>query len=258
MSYIRYEATGQVVTLTVDREKALNALSAEVLQDLKQALDRVSVERPRAVILTGAGEKAFVAGADVAAMATMNRRQARELAELGQSVFRQLQHVAMPTIAAVNGFALGGGCELALSCDIRLASSKAVFGQPEVGLGITPGFAGTQRLARVVGVGLAKEMIFTGRPIDATRALAIGLVNSVVEPEELMPTAQKMAQGIAKQAPIAVRAAKEALMLGLETDIDSGTTIEAMAFASCFETADQKEGMAAFVEKRKPEPFQDQ
>jgi enoyl-CoA hydratase len=163
----------------------------------------------------------------------------------------------MPTIAAVNGFALGGGCELAMSCDIRLASETAVFGQPEVGLGICPGFGGTQRLARLVGVGLAKEIIFSGRNIDATRALSIGLVNAVFAKEELQAEAMKMAKGIASKAPAAVRAAKAAMTLGIQTDIDSGIALEATYFSGCFTTADQKEGMTAFIEKRKPAPFQD-
>jgi enoyl-CoA hydratase len=252
------ESSGPITVVTVDRPKALNALNQQVLQDLATVIDQILVNKPRCVILTGAGEKAFVAGADIASMSEMARPQARALAELGQGVFRRWEQLPMPTIAAINGFALGGGCELALSCDIRLASAKARFGQPEVGLGIIPGFGGTQRLARTIGVGLAKELIFGGQMINAERALAIGLVNSVYEPDELMAAAQKLAGKIAAQAPIAVRAAKEAMALGVQTDIDSGMTIEAAYFATCFETEDQREGMAAFVEKR-PEPvvFQD-
>ncbi|MDR0284478.1 MAG: enoyl-CoA hydratase/isomerase family protein [Propionibacteriaceae bacterium] len=257
MTNVLYEVADQVATITINRPEALNALNGDVLKDLGSAVAQAAADRVRAVLVTGAGEKAFVAGADIAAMATMTPREAQAFSELGNTVFRQVERLPMPTIAVVNGFALGGGCELALSCDVRLASVKAVFGQPEVGLGITPGFGGTQRLARTVGIGLAKEIIFSGRNIDATRALAIGLVNSVYEPAELMPAALKMAAGIAAKAPVAVRAAKAAINLGIQTDIDSGIALEAAYFATCFATEDQTEGMTAFVEKRKPAPFQD-
>ncbi|MCL2735849.1 MAG: enoyl-CoA hydratase-related protein [Propionibacteriaceae bacterium] len=257
MTTVLYDLADMVATVTINRPDALNALNSDVLADLDAVLDRIRSDQPRAVILTGAGEKSFVAGADISEMASMTVREAQRFSQAGNAVFRRLEALPMPTIAAVNGFALGGGCELALSCDIRLASAKAVFGQPEVGLGITPGFGGTQRLARTVGIGLAKEMIFSGRTIDAERAWSIGLVNAVYEPEELMAAATKLASGIASKAPAAVRAAKAAIGLGIQTDIDSGIGIEATYFASCFETEDQTEGMAAFVEKRKPAPFQD-
>ena len=258
MSFVNYEVADHVATLTINRPEALNALNPQVLADLAAAVDQAAAEHVRAVVLTGAGQKAFVAGADIAAMSTMTVREGQAFSELGNGIFRKLEQLTMPTIAAVNGFALGGGCELALSCDIRLASDNAVFGQPEVGLGICPGFGGTQRLARTVGIGLAKELIFSARNIKADRALAIGLVNAVYAPDQLLDEAMKMARGIASKAPAAVRAAKAAMMLGIQTDIDSGIAIEESLFGALFATADQKEGMAAFVEKRKPEPFQDQ
>ena len=257
MTFVTYELSDYVATLTINRPEALNALNSQVLADLDAALDRVLIDHARVVVLTGAGEKSFVAGADISEMSDMTPRQGQAFSELGNAVFRKLERLPMPTIAAVNGFALGGGCELAMSCDIRLASENALFGQPEVGLGICPGFGGTQRLARIVGVGLAKEMVFGGRNIDAARASAIGLVNAVHAKDQLLDEAMKMARGIASKAPVAVRAAKAAMTLGIQTDIDSGLAIEAALFASCFGTEDQKEGMAAFVAKRKPEPFQD-
>ena len=257
MSFVTYELTDNVAVLTVNRPEALNALNSAVLAELDAALDQVLADRVRAVVLTGAGEKSFVAGADISEMSDMTPRQGQAFSELGNAVFRKLEKLPMPTIAAVNGFALGGGCELAMSCDIRLASDNALFGQPEVGLGICPGFGGTQRLARLVGVGVAKEMVFGGRNIDAARAASIGLVNAVYEKGQLLDEAMKMARGIASKAPVAVRAAKAAMTLGIQTDIDSGLAIEAALFASCFGTEDQREGMAAFVAKRKPEPFQD-
>jgi len=257
MTTVTCQVADFVATVTISRPEALNALNSAVLADLDAVLDSIRPDEVRVVLLTGAGDKAFVAGADIAEMATMTPREGEAFGRRGNAIFRKLECLPMPTIAVVNGFALGGGCELAMSCDIRLASAKAMFGQPEVGLGITPGFGGTQRLARIVGIGLAKEMIFGGRNIDAARALAIGLVNAVYEPEELMPAAAKMAAGIAAKAPVAVRAAKAAIGLGIQTDIDSGIALEAVYFGSCFGTEDQQEGMAAFVEKRKPAAFQD-
>mgnify|MGYP005812756335 CR=1 FL=1 len=256
MSSVRYEVDEHVATLTIDREQSLNALDAEVLADLRTALDTVS-DDVRCLVVTGAGQKAFVAGADIAAMVTMSRGEARAFSELGNGVFRALEKLPIPSIAAIGGYALGGGCELALACDIRVASTRAVFGQPEVGLGITAGFGGTQRLARTVGVGIAKELLYSARRIDADRALQIGLVNAVVAPEELLATATALAREIASQAPGAVRATKRALTVGLPYDIDSAIAVEAECFASCFESADQREAMAAFVGHRKPAPFQD-
>lgn len=257
MDDIRYEFSDGVAVLTITREDALNALNAEVLGELSSALDQAVADHARCLVITGAG-RAFVAGADVAAMAPMSQAEAKAFSELGNGVFRKLETLPIPSIAAVNGFALGGGCELALACDLRLASEKAIFAQPEVGLGITAGFGGTQRLSRLVGPGLAKEMLYTAGRVDATRAVAIGLVNAVYAPEELIAAAMEMAATIARQAPIAVRATKQAIADGAAVDMDAAIAIEVAAFAGCFETADQREGMGAFVEKRRPAPFQNQ
>jgi len=256
MSCLDYHLADHVATLTITREQALNALNAEVLAELSSTLDRAAGDRARCLVITGAG-RAFVAGADVASMAPMSRAEARAFSELGNGVFRKLELLPIPSIAAVNGFALGGGCELALACDIRLASVDAVFAQPEVGLGVPPGFGGTQRLPRVIGQGIARELLYTGARVDAERALAIGLVNAVHPADELLPAATELAGRIAGQGPIAVRATKTAIILGGHTDLDTAIAIEAEQFASCFETADQREGMGAFVEKRRPAPFQD-
>ena len=209
----------------------------------------------RAIIVTGAGEKSFVAGADIAAMSTMTKEQGEAFGKFGNDIFRKIETFPVPVIAAVNGFALGGGNELAMSCDIRICSDNALFGQPEVGLGITPGFGGTQRLARLIGVGKAKEMVYGARNIKADEAYRLGLVNAVYTQEELMPAAMKLASGIAKNAPIAVRNSKKAMNEGLQVDMDQAIVIEEKAFGDCFETEDQKEGMTAFLEKRKVEKF---
>ena len=247
---------GHVATITINRPKALNALSTAVLTDLNAALDEVAADQDvYALIITGAGEKSFVAGADIAEMKDKSVEEAAEYGKFGNAVFRKIETFRCPVIAAVNGFALGGGCELAMSCDIRVASENAVFGQPEVGLGITPGFGGTQRLARLVGAGIAKEMIYTARNIKADRAAQIGLVNKVVAAEELSATVMKMAQGIAKNAPIAVAYAKKAINNGLQTDIDSGIAIEVEEFSNCFATEDQTYGMTCFLEKVKEKDF---
>ena len=247
---------GHVATITINRPKALNALSTAVLTDLNAALDEVAADQDvYALIITGAGEKSFVAGADIAEMKDKSVEEAAEYGKFGNAVFRKIETFRCPVIAAVNGFVLGGGCELAMSCDIRVASENAVFGQPEVGLGITPGFGGTQRLARLVGAGIAKEMIYTARNIKADRAAQIGLVNKVVAAEELSATVMKMAQGIAKNAPIAVAYAKKAINNGLQTDIDSGIAIEVEEFSNCFATEDQTYGMTCFLEKVKEKEF---
>ena len=247
---------GHVATITINRPKALNALSTAVLTDLNAALDEVAADQDvYALIITGAGEKSFVAGADIAEMKDKSVEEAAEYGKFGNAVFRKIETFRCPVIAAVNGFALGGGCELAMSCDIRVASENAVFGQPEVGLGITPGFGGTQRLARLVGAGIAKEMIYTARNIKADRAAQIGLVNKVVAAEELSATVMKMAQGSAKNAPIAVAYAKKAINNGLQTDIDSGIAIEVEEFSNCFATEDQTYGMTCFLEKVKEKEF---
>lgn len=251
MSFIDVEKKGSVAVVTLNRPKALNALSKEVLSDLEVAVDDVAADKDiNAVVITGAG-KAFVAGADIEEMSNMTMVEGKAFGAYGIKIFRKIEMMEKPVIAAVNGFALGGGCELAMSCDIRIASSKAKFGQPEVGLGITPGFAGTQRLPRIVGPGKAKELIYTGKIIDANEAERIGLVNQVVEPEALMDKVMAMAEDIASKAPLAVRFAKEAINRGIESDIETGMAIEMDLFAMCFATEDQKEGMNAFMNKRK-------
>lgn len=255
MEFITYEAEGQIGIITINRPKALNALNSTVLEELDKTLDAVDLQTVRCLILTGAGEKSFVAGADIGEMSTLTKAEGEAFGKKGNDVFRKLETFPIPVIAAVNGFALGGGCEISMSCDIRICSENAVFGQPEVGLGITPGFGGTQRLARIVGTGKAKEMIYGARNIKAEEAYRIGLVNNVYPLEELMPAAKKLAATIARNAPIAVRNAKRAINEGLQVDMDQAVVIEEKLFGNCFETYDQKEGMAAFLEKRKVEAF---
>jgi len=258
MEFVLYEANGAVGKITINREKALNALNSQVLDELNATLDAVNLDEVRCLILTGAGAKSFVAGADIAEMSTLTKAEGEAFGKKGNDVFRKLETFPLPVIAAVNGFALGGGCEIAMSCDIRICSDNAVFGQPEVGLGITPGFGGTQRLARLVGAGMAKQMIYTARNIKADEALRIGLVNAVYPAEELMAQAEKMAAGIAKNAPIAVRNCKKAINEGLAVDMDKAAVIEEKLFGDCFETEDQKYGMAFFLDKNKEkvkEPF---
>ncbi len=256
MSLVAVELDGTLATVTITREEALNALDAAVLAELDGALDTVAASGARAMVVTGAG-RAFVAGADIAGMAGFSRAEAEEFSRQGHRVMRRLATLGVPSIAAVNGYALGGGCELALACDLRLAAESAVFAQPEVGLGVTAGFGGTQRLARLVGPAVAKEMLFTGARVPAARALEIGLVNAVHPLDELLPAARALAATIAAQAPIAVRATKVALDSGLDTDLDSALAIEIGQVVTCFETADQREAMAAFVQKRRPAGFQD-
>ncbi len=255
METILYEEFGAVAVLTVNRPKVLNALCSQVLVELGEALSAIDTDKIRALIVTGAGERSFVAGADISEMSTLTKEEGEAFGKKGNDVFRKLETLPIPTIAAVNGFALGGGCELAMSCDIRICSENALFGQPEVGLGITPGFGGTQRLARLIGPGMAKELIFSARNIKAPEALRIGLVNAVYPAEELMDAAKKLAARIAANAPIAVRAAKKAIGEGLEKPMDEAIVCEEKAFGSCFETEDQKEGMTAFLEKRKVTGF---
>ncbi len=255
MEYVLFEQKGAVGVITINREKALNALNSQVLDELNATLDAVNTDEVRCLILTGAGEKSFVAGADIGEMSTLTKAEGEAFGKKGNDVFRKLEVFPIPVIAAVNGFALGGGCEISMSCDIRICSENAVFGQPEVGLGITPGFGGTQRLARLVGAGMAKQMIYSARNIKADEAYRIGLVNAVYPIEELMPAAEKMAAGIAKNAPIAVRNCKKAINDGLQVDMDQAIVIEEKLFGDCFESYDQKEGMTAFLEKRKVEAF---
>lgn len=258
MEYIVYEQKGMVGKITISREKALNALNSAVLDELNEAIDAINLDEVRCLILTGAGTKSFVAGADIGEMSSLSKAEGEAFGKKGNDVFRKLETLPIPVIAAVNGFALGGGCEISMSCDIRLCSDNAVFGQPEAGLGITPGFGGTQRLARLVGAGMAKQMIYTARNIKADEALRIGLVNAVYTQEELMPAAEKMAAGIAKNAPIAVRNCKKAINDGLDADMDAAIVIEEKLFGDCFESEDQKYGMAFFLDKNKEkvkEPF---
>ena len=258
MEFITYEQEEFIGIITINRPKALNALNSSVLDELNTTLDNVDINTTRCLILTGAGDKSFVAGADIGEMSTLTKAEGEAFGKKGNDVFRKLETFPIPVIAAVNGFALGGGCEISLSCDIRICSDNAVFGQPEVGLGITPGFGGTQRLARIVGPGKAKQLIYTARNIKAAEAYRIGLVNEVYPLEELMPQAKKMAKGIAKNAPIAVRACKKAINEGLEVGMDEAIVIEEKLFGSCFETEDQKYGMAFFLDKNKEkvkEPF---
>lgn len=247
------EKEGALAILYVNRPKALNALNKDTLLEMKDAITSIKNDPEIDVlIVTGAGGKSFVAGADIAFMQSLTAVDAREFGALGQEVFRMIEAMEKPSIAAVNGFALGGGCELAMCCDFRIASSKAKFGQPEVGLGITPGFGGTQRLPRLVGSGMARQMLYTADIIDASEALRIGLVNNVVAPEELMDVVKGIAGRIISKGKLAVRFSKVAANEGLQTDIDRAMTIEADLFGLCFSTEDQKEGMGAFIEKRSP------
>ncbi len=240
-----------IYVLTVNRPQALNALNAVMLDEIVHACGRVAADgAARALLMTGAGEKAFVAGADIAAMKPMNAQQAFAFSEAGQHAARVIEELPVPAIALVNGYALGGGCELALACDWMIASERAVFGQPEVNLGIPPGFGGTQRLARRVGRALAMELVTTGRQIKADEALRIGLVNQMVAADALMNTGLAQARLIAAKAPLAVRACKQAVRRGLDMDLANACALETSLFALTFGSADRLEGMTAFLEKR--------
>jgi len=249
--YIKFEIEGEFAILTINRPKALNALNSEVLDELDKVLDSIDTYKIRALILTGAGEKSFVAGADIAEMSTLTKEQGKAFSKKGNDVFRKLETLEIPVIAAINGFALGGGCEIAMSCDIRICSENAIFGQPEVGLGITPGFGGTQRLARLVGPGMAKQMIFTGQNIKAEEALRIGLVNAVYPQNELLNEARKLALSIAKNGQNAVRNSKKAINDGLQLDIEKAIKIEEKLFGDCFQSDEQVDRMKKFLEKGK-------
>lgn len=253
METLLFEKKENIGIISINRPEAMNSLNSQVLDELNGLIDNLSKdENIHVVILTGSG-KAFVAGADIGEMKDKTVMEAKEFARSGMRLFSKIENLDKPVIAAVNGFALGGGCELAMCCDIRIASEKAKFGQPEVGLGITPGFGGTQRLPRLVGQGLAKELIFTCDIIKADEAYRIGLVNKLVAAEDLMDVAMEMAEKIASKAQIAVRNAKRAINTGIQTDIHTAMNIEEDLFAICFSSEDQKEGMKAFLEKRKPE-----
>ena len=257
MTNVLLEKKGHIAVATINRPKALNALNSQVLEDIDQLVEQVKADDEiRALVITGSGEKAFVAGADIGEMSTLTKAEGEAFGKKGNDIFRKIETFPVPVIAAVNGFALGGGCELSMSCDIRLASDNARFGQPEVGLGITPGFSGTQRLPRRVGVAKAKELIFSGKQIGAEEAKRIGLVNEVYAAEELLNKAVEMAKSFTANAPIAVKYSKACIDRGMQMDIDNGIALENELFAMCFATEDQKEGMGAFLEKRKEKHFQ--
>ena len=250
---IRYEKQGNLAIAAINRPEALNALNGTVLQELSQVVAEVENDTEvRAFILTGEG-RAFVAGADIGEQSALDVASARKFSQFGSSIFRRIEKLEIPTIAAVNGFCLGGGCELAMSFDIILASEKAKFGQPEVGLGITPGFSGTQRLPRRVGVAKAKELLFSGRMITAAEAEKIGLVNAVYPAEELMNATMEMAKSFTKNAPVAIKYVKASVDRGMQMDIDGGIALENELYAMCFATEDCKEGLTAFLEKRPAE-----
>ncbi len=256
MEFVDIDKHGHVAIITINRPEALNALNTKVLEDIDSAFKSIDVNEIRAVIVTGKGDKSFVAGADIAEMLNMTEREGFEFSKRGNAVFRRIEAFPIPVIAAVNGFALGGGNELAMSCDIRLASENAMFGQPEVSLGITPGFGGTQRFVRLIGsVSKAKELLFTAKNIDAAEAFRLGLVSSIHKQEDLMNEAMKIAERIARNAPIAVRNTKHAVNEGAHMYLDEAINLEAHDFGKCFNSEDQKEGMTAFLERRKEKNF---
>ena len=247
--FLKIERQDGITVMKISAPKSLNALNSTILKEIDSFVSGLD-NTTRVLIITGDGEKSFVAGADISEMAHLNEPQGQEFGRLGAQVFRAIETLPIPVIAAVNGFALGGGCEIAMACDIRIASSKAKFGQPEVGLGIIPGFSGTYRLPKLVGQGYAKEMIYTGKVIRADEALRIGLVNAVYEPEELMPKALEMAALMLKNAPVAISLAKQSINEGYDLDADDAIALENKLFGQCFATKDQKEGMDAFLNKR--------
>lgn len=242
-----------VSTVRINSPKTMNALNSEVLAELEYVFNQLNEDdETRVIVITGEG-KSFVAGADIAYMSTLTPAQAKKFSEDGSRLFRKIEMLSKVVIAAVNGYALGGGCELAMACDIRIASRKAKFGQPEVGLGIIPGFSGTQRLSRMVGMGRAKELIYSGEHIDAEEAYRIGLVNKVTEKDNLMEETYKLANKIKSNSGIAVKYAKESINRGVETDIETGIAYETNIFSLCFASDDRREGITAFMEKRKPD-----
>ncbi len=251
---ILFDLDNHIATITFNRPKVLNALNQAMLGELSGCLDAINDDdRVRVLILTGAGEKSFVAGADIRELAAFNALEAKGFAELGQAVIGKLQQLPIPVLAAVNGFALGGGCEIALACDFIYASEKAIFGLPEISLGLIPGFGGTQRLPRQIGKNMAKEMIFTGKMVPAGQAQAMGLVNQVCDSEALLTAVHTTARSIVQKGRASLRAAKQAINAGMDTDLGTGCRIEIDAFALCMVSSDAKEGTAAFIEKRKPE-----
>ena len=248
--FLKIERQDGITVMKISAPKSLNALNSTILREIDSLVSGLDATT-RVLIITGDGEKSFVAGADISEMAHLNEPEGFEFGRLGAQVFRKIETLPIPVIAAVNGFALGGGCELAMACDIRIASVKAKFGQPEVGLGIIPGFSGTHRLPKLIGQGYAKEMIYTGKVIRADEALRIGLVNAIYEPEELMDKALEMAAMMLKNAPVAIRLAKQSINEGYDLDADGAIALENKLFGQCFATKDQKEGMDAFLNKRK-------
>lgn len=253
MKFIKIGVENYIATITINRPEALNAMNRAIVSELKKAMeDCVENDNVGVIVITGAGEKAFVAGADIKSMQNMSGREALEFSREGQEMTMVIENSPKPVIAAINGFALGGGCEIALACDMRIASENAKFSQPEVALGIIPGWGGTQRLPRLIGKGRAIEMIASGEMIDAEEALRIGLVNHVVPQTELMEKVHSLATSILKNGPVAVGAALKCIHLGYDKDLENGLDIELNAFAELFETDEQREGTTAFVEKRKP------
>ncbi len=251
---IKFEKDGALAIISIDRPKVLNALNDETIAEIDNCFSTIAEDKSiLCVILTGGGEKSFVAGADINELSTWDVISSCAKSDKGHALMFKIENLPQPVIAVINGFALGGGCELAMACDIRLASNKAKIGQPEISLGIIPGYGGTQRLPRLVGAGKAKQMILTGDFIDADEAYRIGLVDEVYSPDELMPKAKEMARKIISKGPLAVKAAKEAINLGLDVDLKSGCKYEAALFAGIFASEDMKEGTKAFLEKRKPE-----
>ena len=248
-NFIKYEEEDSIAILTINRPKALNALNSKVLDELNNSLDNINLSKIKSLIITGAGEKSFVAGADISEMNTLTKKEAEAFGKKGNDIFRKIEIFQIPVIAAVNGFALGGGCEISMSCDIRICSDNAIFGQPEVGLGITPGFGGTQRLPRLIGASMAKQIIFTGQNIKAEEALRIGLVNAIYPQNELLTEAKKLAKEISKNSAYAIKNSKKAVNEGLKVDVDEGIKIEEKYFGDCFETPDQKKRMENFLNK---------
>ncbi len=251
--YLKTEERGTVAILTISAPKSLNALNSAILKEMDDYISHFDCNKFRCLIITGDGEKSFVAGADISEMANLSMLEGQAFGSRGAAVFRKIETLHVPVIAAVNGFALGGGCELAMACDIRICSDNARFGQPEVGLGIIPGFSGTVRLARLVGMGIAKQLIYTGKAIKADEAMRIGLVNAVVPQAELMDKAMELANQIAANAPLAVKAAKLCINDEYDMDADAAIQNESVIFGRCFLTEDQKQGMKAFLEKGKYE-----
>lgn len=256
MAFVKMEVNNNIALVTIDRPEALNALNSDVLTEIYETFEKIDVDPDiYVVVLTGAGDRSFVAGADIGQMKDLSAIEGKAFGILGNKAFRAIESCSKPVIAAVNGFALGGGNELCMSCDIRLASENAVFGQPEVGLGITPGFGGTQRLPRLIGQGMAKEIIYTANNIKAGKAKEIGLVNEVYPKGEVVDAAMKLAEEIKKNAQIAVQQSKRAINAGIQCDIDTGILFEAEVFGLCFATEDQTIGMTAFVNKEKEKHF---